>query len=51
MIIEFEGQQKALEYISRNMNFTSFREMAIKQAMKKLDYQLVIMLALEGILF
>lgn len=48
MVEEYDGQKKALQFIEQNLQYSTFRKMAIENAMKKKDYDLVIKLTLEG---
>lgn len=48
MIEKFDGQQKAREFIEQNLHHSEFRKMAIENAMKEKDYDLVITLTLDG---
>lgn len=48
MIEQYDGQQKAQEFIGQNLRYSEFREMAIAKAMGKKDYAAVIKLALDG---
>lgn len=43
-----DGQKKAQEFIENNLQYSDFREMAIKSAMNKKDYEYVIKLTLDG---
>jgi len=43
-----DGQKKAQEFIENNLQYSDFREMAIKSAMNKKDYDYVIKLTLDG---
>lgn len=48
MIEKYDGQKKAKEFIEQNLQYSSFREMAIESAMKKKDYDYVIKLSQDG---
>jgi len=48
MILQNDGEQKALEFIEQNLQFSSFRKMTIERAMKNNDYEQVIKLTLDG---
>jgi hypothetical protein len=48
MILQNEGQKTALNFVVQNLQFASFRKMAIGRAMKSKEYEQVIKLALEG---
>ncbi|HAF17795.1 MAG TPA: hypothetical protein DCG84_05615 [Peptococcaceae bacterium] len=48
MIKNIDGHKKAQEFLEQNLHYSDFREMAIESALKKKDYDAVIMLALDG---
>ncbi len=48
MVEQYGGQKNAQEFIEQNLQYSSFRKMAIENAMKEKDYDYVIKLALEG---
>lgn len=48
MVKHYDGQKKAQEFIEQNLQYSTFREMAIESAIKKKDYYLVIEFALDG---
>ncbi len=48
MILQNDGEQKALEFIDQNLQFSSFRKMTIDWAMQNKDYDQVIKLTLDG---
>ncbi len=48
MILKNDGEQKALEFIEQNLQFSSFRKMAIERAMQNKDYELVVKLTVDG---
>lgn len=48
MILQNDGEQKALEFIDQNLQFSSFRKMTIDRAMQNKDYDQVIKLTLDG---
>ena len=48
MVEKHDGQKKAQEFIENNLQYSNFREMAIKSAMNKKDYDYVIKLTLDG---
>jgi len=48
LILKFEGEARAAEFLEQNINFPLFREKAIKDALAKKEYDRVERLALEG---
>ncbi len=48
MILHNDGEEKAMDFIEQNLQFSGFREMAIERAMQNKDYEHVIKLALDG---
>lgn len=48
LVEKHDGQKKAQEFIENNLQYSNFREMAIKNAMNKKDYDSVIKLTLDG---
>ena len=48
MVLQNDGEKKVQEFIKQNLQYSSFRKMAIENAMQKKDYALVIKLTLEG---
>ena len=48
LVEKHDGQKKAQEFIENNLQYSNFREMAIKSAMNKKDYDYVIKLTLDG---
>ena len=48
MIEKYDGKKKALKFIEQNLQYSDIRAMAIKNAMEKKDYDLVIKLAQDG---
>jgi len=48
MVKQYDGQKKAQGFIGQNLQYSTFREMAIESAVKKKDYCLVIKLTLDG---
>lgn len=48
LTLQFDGEEKAAEFIERKMDFPHFREMAINKALSTGDYDRVIKLALDG---
>ncbi|MDR3601047.1 MAG: SWIM zinc finger family protein [Desulfosporosinus sp.] len=48
LVEKHDGQKKAQEFIENNLQYSNFREMAIKGAMNKKDYDYVIKLTLDG---
>jgi biopolymer transport protein ExbD len=47
-ILRNDGEQKALEFIEQNIQFSNFRKMTIERAMQNKDYDQVIKLTLDG---
>lgn len=48
MVLQNDGEKMAQELINQNLQYSSFRKMAIENAMQKKDYDLIIKLTLEG---
>lgn len=48
LILNFEGQDKAEDFMEKNIKFPSIREMAIREALSRKDYGRVERLALDG---
>lgn len=48
MILQYEGQEKACEFIRRNLRYPAFRKMAVEGALAGKDYEEVIRLSREG---
>lgn len=48
LIEQYEGKDKAKQFMFNSLHHSDFREMAIKQAFKEQDYNLLIELTLEG---
>ncbi|WP_243454439.1 SWIM zinc finger family protein [Desulfosporosinus fructosivorans] len=48
LVEKHDGPKKAQEFIENNLQYSNFREMAIKSAMNKKDYDYVIKLTLDG---
>ncbi len=48
MVEEYDGQKKAQEFLEQNLQYSSFRKMAIETSMTNKEYDNVIKLALDG---
>ncbi len=48
MIRQYDGDERAQEFISQHLQYPSFRKMKIERAMEEKDYDSVIQLALDG---
>lgn len=48
MIAKNESPERAREFVEKNLKYPAFREMAIENAMREKDYDMVERLALEG---
>jgi len=48
MAQHYDGQEKAQEFIGQNLQYSTFREMAIESALKKKDYCFAAKLTLDG---
>lgn len=48
LLIQFEGEDKAADFIEQNISFPHFREMAIREALSKKQYDRAESLALDG---
>lgn len=48
VVKQYDGQKNVQEFIEQNLQYSSFRKMAIENAMKEKDYDYVIKLTLDG---
>ena len=48
LLARFEGEEQASAFLSKNLNYSRFREMAIRQAQEQGDEEKIIRLCLEG---